>query len=218
MPSVAANTEPKSPNSSPQSQNSLVKMLSIFACCGNLKLVWKSAPLRSSTVAPDDAGAFGISTVQAVERSTSGINRGNTRPKAIEIEEPWSRREESDTTHRYYCPICMYYFEEMYSTSCCHHNLCQDCYNDIAARTAQMSAGCFSSLSAGISLESFTNSDSILFYPQQKRRTRSMLHARTAMTPICASHASARCAPTHTRARILVRHLFLHLYRCSKCS
>ncbi len=35
----------------------------------------------------------------------------------------------------------MNYFEEMNTTLCCHHNLCQDCYKDIASRFSKTSTG-----------------------------------------------------------------------------
>ena len=143
MASVAY-TEPKSPMSTSQPQHSstsLAKILSVFACCGRLKLVWKSSYSRPSTVVPSNSESIDLAPGQGPAGIPSGINRGNTRPKAIEVEDPWSRREESDATHRYYCPICMYYFEEMNTTLCCHHNLCQDCYNDIAARPALAPVG-----------------------------------------------------------------------------
>ncbi len=141
---ASVHQEPKSPNHSQHSgSDSTCRILSWLACCGRLKLVWRSSHARPVTVAPSamDSPSLDSDPATTTVHIPSGIERGGSRPAAIQIEGPWSRRDDPDSVHRHYCPICMNYFEEMNTTLCCQHNLCQDCFKDIAARFSKTSAG-----------------------------------------------------------------------------
>lgn len=35
--------------------------------------------------------------------------------------------EKATGSHKYYCPLCMLYYAEVYKTHCCNNYVCQEC-------------------------------------------------------------------------------------------
>ena len=141
--------EPKSPSGPSDSEAAPApkkaagaRLLSLLICCGGGGS-WRRkrvVPAHTSPSSPSPSSPSSPPPPETAAARVGGSNRDQLRPTALRVAEPaapeeaWSRKEEADDTHVYYCPICMYYLTEMFKTKCCGHHLCQDCMRDISAR------------------------------------------------------------------------------------
>jgi hypothetical protein len=109
-----------------QSGASIKKLLSFFSCCGSTQNGWVVEPSRN---APQ---------ISPSPRDIENFNNPNPEKETLQPAESkppnLSKSEERDEEHTLYCPICMYFFEEIQKTRCCSHHICLECHYGIVQR------------------------------------------------------------------------------------
>ncbi len=103
---------------------SIKKMLSFFSCCGSSQNGWVVEPSRFEPPASPPQSVDDHSNESDKANSESVHNESGT----------LSKSEDLDEKHQLYCPICMYFFEDIYKTRCCFHHICKECHIGMVQR------------------------------------------------------------------------------------
>ena len=103
---------------------SIRKMLMFFSCCGSSQNGWVVEP--SQFEPPASPRARDNNDLSASDKAKSESLQQEIRS--------WSKSEDRDEDHQFYCPICMFFFKEIFKSRCCSHHICQECHIGIVQR------------------------------------------------------------------------------------